>query len=281
MAAEIFDGELDKAPTVEPFSGELDSVKVEPFTGELDAGPTYLGALGTTLKQSLPKVLVSGQMAVGDVLAGSDEPLLQPMQTTGIVDATQQTIQNLYDSIPGKTALGKLGFGVSQIPANALMGTAQQISGATAPESVKETGREMQTQAMQTARYMKGEMQEETPKDLNMLQEASLSAVESAAMMAPWLVAGRFGAPRGVNPETLSTAALGTFGVTAFGETYAKARETVDAPQALGTALTDSFLEVATEKLGLDTLLKGGKGWFKKFLLQEIGGEELAPPAPG
>ena len=276
MAAEIFDGELDKAPTVEPFSGELDSVKVEPFTGELDAGPTYLGALGTTLKQSLPKVLVSGQMAVGDVLAGSDEPLLQPMQTTGIVDATQQTIQNLYDSIPGKTALGKLGFGVSQIPANALMGTAQQISGATAPESVKETGREMQTQAMQTARYMKGEMQEETPKDLNMLQEASLSAVESAAMMAPWLVAGRFGAPRGVNPETLSTAALGTFGVTAFGETYAKARETVDAPQALGTALTDSFLEVATEKLGLDTLLKGGKGWFKKFLLQEIGGEELA-----
>jgi hypothetical protein len=107
-----------------------------------------------------------------------------------------------------------------------------------------------------------------------MVQEAGLSAANSVAQMAPWLAAGRFGLAR---QGFVEAGALGQFGAQTFGQTYNEAKAHGASPDdAFQAALQSGSMEVLTEKMALDTLMKGGTGWFKKFLVQEIGGEEVA-----
>ena len=141
---------------------------------------------------------------------------------------------------------------------------------------VAQFGRDLAGAGAELGAEARTTMKAETPADLNLVQEAGLSAISSVAQMTPWLA----GARAGVSPAFIEAGALGQFGAQSFGQTYSEARAKGAEPEvAFKAALASGGAEVMGEKLALDTLLKRGPGWFKKFLLQEIGGEEFTTVA--
>lgn len=218
--------------------------------GEIDLfgeKPTFMGALGTTLKESIPQ-------AVGGAMEAAGE-LLQPGMRKHEVPTADMSINQGAKAIESlkptfADAFVEKGGGID------LFG--KDLAGA---------GAELGDQSREAIRKA-------TPVDLNMVQEAGLSAANSVAQMAPWLVAGRFGLTGRAMTEA---GALGQFGAQTFGQTYNEAKAHGASPDAAFQAAVQSgSMEVLTEKMALDTLMKGGAGWFKKFLVQEIGGEEVA-----
>lgn len=154
-------------------------------------------------------------------------------------------------------------------------GVQRKVFDAVVPQGVRDAGAELTRQGLMAGNEATADIQSQTPQDLNWLQEGALSAAASITQMAPWMLAARFGGAK-VGGSFLHKGALGQFGGLQFGQAYHEALAGgADPETSMKHALTSGAAEIAGETLGLETLLKGGKAWFKKFLAQEIGGENL------
>jgi hypothetical protein len=220
--------------------------------------PTFGGAVVSTL-QHAPQQAVGGMMeAAGDIISPQDTTYMDEMEKA------------LRTNV-GKGAL-TLGAGLVEAAANT---TRKKLTRAVVEPGgeIDLFGKNLQGAGAEFADREREQIRQDTPKDLNLFQEAGLSAINSAAQMAPLVLANRAGLGAGFT----QAAGLTQFGAMQFGQTYNEAKAAGAAPDdALKAAVLSGGAEVVTEKMGLDTLLKGGSGWFKKFLVQEIGGEEVA-----
>lgn len=142
-----------------------------------------------------------------------------------------------------------------------LMGDVKQAAAGIAIESIKEN-----EEAIKAA----------TPEGLDVLQKGIRSGVQSLSQMAPGFAASL--ATRSSAPM------LSIAGVQSYGSAYAKARQEGYAPeQAASYGMIDAAVEVATEKLPADKLLKitgeFGNQTLKnvvKFMVTEAGTEQVA-----
>lgn len=239
-----------------PFGDEEVKASSNPF-GDEPVEPTYGGAVVTRLQKGVPQAVGGMMQAAGESL---DPEAPKPAEWLDVA----------------RTAVQRGPFNALPILTERLQRAVGSLTPADAP--VRQVGQDLAGAGKELGDESAAAIRAATPQDLNLVQEAGLSAIDSAVQMTPWLVAGRFGVPRGlVSVETLQAGALTQFGGVTFGQTYNEARAKGAEPaNALQAAIMSGGWEAATEKFGLDTLLKGGKGWFKKFLAQEIGGEELA-----
>lgn len=220
--------------------------------------PTFGGAVVSTLEHA-PQQAVGGMMeAAGDIISPQDTTYAGEMEKALRANA-------------GKGALA-LGTGLVEAAANT---TRKKLTREVVEPGgeIDLFGKNLQGAGAEFADQQREQIRKDTPKDLNLFQEAGLSAINSAAQMAPLVIANRAGLGAGFT----QAAGLTQFGAMQFGQTYNEAKAAGAAPDdALKAAMLSGGAEVITEKMGLDTLLKGGSGWFKKFLAQEIGGEEVA-----
>lgn len=233
-----------------------------------DMAPTYTGAAVAHTQQGLRE-------GVGGMMQTAGELLSPEEQSWGSV--AQRAMLRIAD--PLAPPLLKISGAIDELSAGVRK---KVISAAVSPEGkVAQFGRDLAGAGEELGAEARQIMKENTPNDMNILQEAGLSAISSTAQMVPWLVAARgvpgLGAARAGMVEA---GALGQFGVQSFGQTYSEARAKGAEPEvAFKAALASGGAEVYGEKLALNTLLKRGTGWFKKFLLQEIGGEEFTTVA--
>lgn len=233
-----------------------------------DMAPTYTGAAVAHTQQGLRE-------GVGGMMQTAGELLSPEEQSWGSV--AQRAMLRIAD--PLAPPLLKISGAIDELSAGVRK---KVISAAVSPEGeVAQFGRNLAGAGEELGAEARQIMKENTPNDMNILQEAGLSAISSTAQMVPWLVAARgvpgLGAARAGMVEA---GALGQFGALSFGQTYSEARAKGAEPEvAFKAALAGGWAEVLGEKLGLNTLLKRGAGWFKKFLLQEIGGEEFTTVA--
>ena len=217
--------------------------------------PSFLGALGTRLKNFVPGTVGGMAEAVGDIMSP---------------DATVSQTP-FMDAMKGAVGLQGIWLNYLQGQVDTLR---RQATNKLFPEGsiVWNTGKKVAEWGGELGDKVRVENEQATPKDMNIFQEAGLSALESATQIAPWLIAGRLGAPLGI----VQKGALTQFGASSFAQTYNDAKASgKDASSAFEVALINGAAEVGGEKLALDTLLKKGSGWFKKFVAQEIGGEEF------
>lgn len=233
-----------------------------------DMAPTYTGAAVAHTQQGLRE-------GVGGMMQTAGELLSPEEQSWGSV--AQRAMLRIAD--PLAPPLLKISGAIDELSAGVRK---KVISAAVSPEGeVAQFGRNLAGAGEELGAEARQIMKENTPNDMNILQEAGLSAISSTAQMVPWLVAARgvpgLGAARAGMVEA---GALGQFGALSFGQIYSDARAKGAEPEvAFKAALAGGWAEVLGEKLGLNTLLKRGAGWFKKFLLQEIGGEEFTTVA--
>ena len=232
-----------------------------------DTAPTYAGAAVAHTQQGFREG-VGGMMQAGGELLAPEEQSWESIGQRAVARIANETSPLM--KVTG--AIEELAAGTRKKLTRAVV----DPTGETAQfgRDVAGAGKELGTEARQI-------MKENTPEDMNILQEAGLSVVSSTAQMAPWLVAARgvpgLGAARAGMVEA---GALGQFGAQSFGQTYSEARAKGAEPEvAFKAALASGGAEVLGEKLALDTLMKRGPGWFKKFVLQEIGGEEFTTVA--
>lgn len=233
-----------------------------PF-GDSPVTPTYAGAAYTHTVEGFREGVGGMMQAGGEVLAPEEQSWGSIGQRAAARIANEVSPLN---KVTG--AVEELASGVRRKMTRAVVDP--QGDTAQFGRDLAGAGAELGAEARQT-------MKAETPADLNLVQEAGLSAISSVAQMTPWLAAARgvpgLGAAR---PALVEAGALGQFGAQSFGQTYSEARAKGAEPEvAFKAALASGGAEVMGEKLALDTLLKRGEGWFKKFLLQEIGGEEF------
>jgi hypothetical protein len=142
-----------------------------------------------------------------------------------------------------------------------LMGDVKQAAAGIAIESIQQN-----EEAIKAA----------TPEGLDVLQKGIRSGVQSLSQMAPGFAASL--ATRSSAPM------LSIAGVQSYGSAYAKARQEGYAPeQAASYGMIDAAVEVATEKLPADKLLKitgeFGNQTLKnvvKFMVTEAGTEQVA-----
>jgi len=224
-----------------------------------DVSPTYTGALAVQFTHGPLKTVGGMVEATGDFLSAEARPVQPVAQDDGSVlgkiKRIHQQVQEL-ERLPGE---GR-----------------KDIMRAVLPEEVLNYGKQVAKEGHELGAFAAEEMQTATPADMNMLQEAGLSAATSVGQMLPWLAVGRVAGTRGlVRAGVVEAGALGQFGAQSFGQTYQEARAKGAEPeQAFKAALNSGISEITGEKMALDTLMQRGPGWFKKFLLQEIGGEE-------
>lgn len=215
------------------------------------ASATYGGAISASFIGGVRQAVGGGMEAAGDVLAPKEisyEEAFAESQRNGpsvigaITSVAETTRKKLTSSLaPAGTATNELG---------------QNLQGA---------GAELGDQA-------RTDIQVATPDDLNMAQEAGISIVNSVGQMVPWLAAGRLG----MRPGFVKAGALTQFGGLSGGQTYNEAKAGGASPEdALSAAALSGGAEAAGEMLGLGTALKMRTGWFKRFVAQEIGGEEF------
>lgn len=220
--------------------------------------PSFSGAIGSTLIHG-PQQSVGGMMeAAGNLISPEDTTYAGEMEKALRANA-------------GKGAPALVG-GLVEAAANT---TRKKLTreAITPGGEIDLFGKNLAGAGAEFADQEREAIRKATPTDLNLFQEAGLSAINSAAQMAPLVVANRLGLRSGFT----QAAGLGQFGATQFGQSYNEAKAAGAAPDdALKAALLSGGSEIVTEKMGLDTLLKGGSNWFKKFLAQEIGGEEVA-----
>ena len=223
--------------------------------------PTYLGAIGERVQQA-PQLWEGGLLeATGDLLAPADR---NPVDS--VVQALKPTTM--------ESPLAK-GFNAVEDLAN----TARvKLTRALAPEDsgVAEVGRNLLGLGAELGDEANAAIQEATPKDMNIVQEAGLSVADSTLQLAPWLLARRLG----LNPATASRGAITQFGAGSGLEAYGEAKRAgAESPEALKASLLNAGAEGIFEKFGVDVLMKGGKDWFGKYLVREIGGEEATTVA--
>ena len=241
-----------------PRGGDLTNLTDEQAMAHAQA--TYGGAIGTSFTGGFKQSVGGGMEATGDILAPPDE--------------------SLGDAFTRSQSKGVSPIGAIQAAADFVR---EKATRAIFPEggAVNEFGKNLQGAGAELGDAARLEQQVATPDGLGFLGQAGLSIANSAGQMAPWIavrklpgaVTRRIGA---VSDGFAEAGALGQFGSMQFGQTYNEAKAAGAAPEdALKAALVSGAAEIAGEKLGLDTLLKGGAGWFKKFLAQEIGGEEM------
>lgn len=233
-----------------------------------DMAPTYTGAAVAHTQQGLRE-------GVGGMMQTAGELLSPEEQSWGSV--AQRAMLRIAD--PLAPPLLKISGAIDELSAGVRK---KVISASVSPEGeVAQFGRNLAGAGEELGAEARQIMKENTPNDMNILQEAGLSAISSTAQMVPWLVAARgvpgLGAARAGMVEA---GALGQFGAQSFGQTYSEARAKGAEPEvAFKAALVSGWAEIFGEKLALNTLLKRGMGWFKKFVLQEIGGEEFTTVA--
>lgn len=234
--------------------------------------PTFGSALKSSFVDRARETVGGTIEAVGDVLAGQSgfKPDMEPAPYQNPWQSAKDIVGRLVEAVPGQGALGKT-IGMASMPTL----LAREGAAAVAPlvPGAQGLGEEMQLSGADLGDEAAAAQRLATPGDLNFAQKATLGAINSLGQMLPLAIAGRFGL---VRPEFATGVGLGSFGVQAFGQTYHEAKkETGDAGAALSAALTSAGFEVGTEQTAFDALFKGGKHWFKDFLLKEVGGEEL------
>lgn len=240
------------------------TAQLTPEEQEARKDATYMGAHAETLKQVPFVAAGAGMEAAGDLLSSAE--------TT-----REQRRAAVAERIGGKFERGEYLTGALDVltePVNAARQLVGQLGAQYLPEGVKEFGRTLSGAGAELADESVRQVQAATPTDMNMLQEAGLSITRSAAMALPALIAARYGV---LSPEQASRMALSVMGSDTFLTSYNQAKAAgKDDATATQLALPNAMIEVATEKWGMDDLLTGGAGWFKKFALKEIGGEEIA-----
>lgn len=267
MANDAFQNLYDEAPATSGKFEDLYSATTPPVEtqasgdfeslyGPVDDGTSFLGGAGEILKRAPVQTLAGLYTAAGDAIA-----------PTGLAPNIGMNILKGARTGPGTAVVE----GVTSL-AEIARRKALDVFGS---DNLKATGQELTRQGMQVGKLAEEDVRAAIPKDLGILGQAGLSAVSSVAQMTPWLMAARFGGTK-VSPEFLRAGGLSQFAGMNFGQSYNEARNAgVDPEIALRHALGASSAEALGEYFGLGTLLKGGKNWFGKFLLQEVGGENL------
>lgn len=233
-----------------------------------DMAPTYTGAAVAHTQQGFRESVGGMMQAAGELLSPEEQSWENVVQRAQL--RISDPLANPLLRISG--AIDELAAGVRK----------KAIRAAVSPEGeVAQFGRDLAGAGKELGAEARQIMKENTPNDMNILQEAGLSAISSTAQMVPWLVAARGVPGLGVaRAGMVEAGALGQFGAQSFGQTYSEARAKGAEPEvAFKAALASGGAEVLGEKLALNTLLKRGPGWFKKFVLQEIGGEEFTTVA--
>lgn len=267
MANDAFQNLYDEAPAPSGKFEDLYSVPTpsreaqasgdfESLYGPIDDGTSWLGAAGEIIKRAPVQTLAGLYTTAGDTIA-----------PTGPAPNIGMNILKGARTGPGTAVVE----GVTSL-AEVARRKALDIFGS---DNLKATGQELTRQGMQVGKLAEEDVQAAIPKDLGILGQAGLSAVSSVAQMTPWLLAARFGGTK-VSPELLHAGGISQFGAMNFGQSYNDARLAgADPETSLRHATASASAEMLGEHFGLGTLLKGGKNWFGKFLLQEVGGENL------
>lgn len=229
-----------------------------PF-GDSPAEATFAGAVGTSILQGGRQAVGGMMQAAGDFIAPESRPLQQVAPDDGSILGRLKNIHQQVKELERLPVEGR-----------------KDVTNAVLPDSVQEVGQNLAGAGKELGADAAGKIKEATPADMNLVQEAGVSAAASVGQMLPWLAVGRVAGTRGLVREgAVEAGALGQFGAQSFGQTYQEARAKGAEPeQAFKAALNSGVSEITGEKMALDTLLKRGPGWFKKFLLQEVGGEE-------
>lgn len=236
----------------------------QPRKDILDEGyeePTWTGAAATGFVQGFRQQVGGMMEALGDSLNPKAAPLPEVSAPDGTVGGY---FNHLRSGVKQMEAFQTENY--KSVKRNVLSDETQEF-GATLAGAGAELGDDAREKAA-AAR----------PEDLNILQDAGLSIAQSTGRMLPWLVAAR-GAPRlGVAPareNVVRVGALGDFGTMSFGQTYNEAKAHGATPEtALEAGIISGAAEILGEGMALNTLLSRGPGWFKNYLVQEIGGEE-------
>jgi hypothetical protein len=261
MAANMFD-DLVEAPeqarpnmfddlAAPPRPNMFEDIAAAPDAQVSGETPTYGSALKAQLTEFPVRAMAGAVENLGDVIAPPEQ---------------DPSIREAFLKIPQR-GIGVGGLGLAEAIGTGLRQSATRY---LIPESLRAIGQDLTRQGAMVGAEANAYLKQETPQDLNMLQRASISAISSAAQMAPYLVGNRLGA----TGPLLRNTALGQFGASSGLEEYTQAKAGGAEPyQAQRAMELNALAEIGGEKLGLDTLMKGGPGYFKKFALQDIGGE--------
>lgn len=242
-----------------PFGDAPAQVQSENPFGDSPVEATFAGAVGTSILQGGRQAVGGMMQAAGDFIAPENRPLQQVAPDDGSILGRLKNIHQQVKELERLPVEGR-----------------KDVTNAVLPDSVQEVGQNLAGAGKELGADAAGKIKEATPADMNLVQEAGVSAAASVGQMLPWLAVGRVAGTRGLVREgAVEAGALGQFGAQSFGQTYQEARAKGAEPeQAFKAALNSGVSEITGEKMALDTLLKRGPGWFKKFLLQEVGGEE-------
>jgi len=226
-----------------------------PEQDELRENASYGGAIAASLKEGVRQGVGGAMEAAGDELLKESAPSFSGKVMEAMASPTRAL--DMPKTIFEQTFLK----------------SRELVEGEDAAASRRETGQNLQGAGAELGDQARENLQAATPQDLSLMGEAGISIANSVGQMVPWLVGGRLGA---VRPGFATAGALSQFGSQSFGQAYNEAKAAGAEPDvAYKAALANGWSEVLGEKLGLDTLLKGGSNWLKKFVAQEIGGEEF------
>lgn len=215
------------------------------------ADASYGGAIATALTGGFRQGVAGLMEAGGDILAPED---------TSFGQAFAESQKN------GPSVLGAITSVANTVR--------KKLTRAEFPEGgvVQQFGKDLQGAGAEAGDEARVDIEAATPEGTGFWGQAGISAAQSVGQMTPWVI----GARAGLRPTFVTPAVLTQFGANSFGQTYNEAKANGASPEdALAAAALSGGAEAAGEMLGLQTLLKQGSGWFKKFLMREIGGEEF------